>query len=123
MIEADLDLQTVVNTFTKSLIMAILQILQQRKVYAPANFIPAKKYNLPVHQMRHPGLSAFVNSAAVATRQTIMRKTARRIYVAIFVLGLPREHFIFDIARMSRLNVGMVGKSLARCPGWTLKNG
>lgn len=110
MTKANLDLQTVVDTFTEFFIVAIHQILQQRKVYEPAISIPAKKYNLPVHQIRHPGLCAFVNSEVAATRQAILRKTARRVYVAIFVLGLPRKHFIFDIARMSRLDVGMMGE-------------
>ena len=110
MTKADLDLQTVIDTFTEFFTVAIHQTLQQRKVYALTIFISARRYNLPVNQIRHPGLCAFVNSEALVTRQAILRKTARRVYVAIFVLGLPRKHFIFDIARMSRLDVGMMGE-------------
>ena len=66
--KADLNLQTVVDTFTEFLIVVIHEILQQHKVYKPAISIPAKKYNLPVQQIRHPGMCAFINSEAVATR-------------------------------------------------------
>lgn len=105
MTDANPKLYTVVETFIEFLTVAIHQILKERKIYPPSIFILVRKYNLPVHQIRHPGLCAFLNSETAAIRQAILSKSVRRIFVAIFFQGLPREHFIFDTARMSRSEI------------------
>lgn len=102
MTDATPEIYTVIETFVEFLTVAIHQILKERKIYRSSIFILARKYNLPVHQIRHPGLCAFLNNEMVAIRQAVLSKSARRIFVAIFFQGLPREHFVFDIAQMSR---------------------
>lgn len=102
MTDVDPKIYTAIETFVEFLTVAIHQILRERKIYPSSIFILARKYNLPVHQIRHPGLCAFLNSETAAIRQAILSKSVRRIFVAIFFQGLPREHFVFDTAQMSR---------------------
>jgi hypothetical protein len=89
--DADLEIHTVVDTSTKFLVVAIHQILRERKIYQSTTSMLAKKYHLPVRQIRDPCLCAFVNSETTATRQAILSEIVRRLFVAIFVEGLPRE--------------------------------
>lgn len=104
------ELHTVVNTFAKFLTVAIYQILHARNIYPTKTFIRAKDYGLAIYQSRYPDVCKFINSEIVDIHRTILSGTVRRIFVAIFVHNLPREHFVFDITRMSKLKPGTIGE-------------
>lgn len=108
--DANSELHTVVDAFTKFLTVATHQILHARNIYPAKTFIRAKDYRLEVYQSRHPDVCKFINSEIADIHQMILTGTVRRIFVAIFVQDLPREHFVFDITRMSRLKPGTMGE-------------
>jgi hypothetical protein len=90
--------------------VATHQILHARNIYPARTFIRAKDCGLEVYQSRHPDVCKFINSEIADVHQTILSGTVKRIFVAIFVQGLPREHFVFDITRMSKLKPGTMGE-------------
>ena len=108
--DAHSELHTVVDAFTKFLTVATHQILHARNIYPARSFIRAKDYSLEVYQSRHPDVCKFINSEIADIHRTVLSGTVRRIFVAIFVQGLPREHFVFDITRMSKLKPGTIGE-------------
>jgi mitotic spindle assembly checkpoint protein MAD2B len=108
--DATSELRTVVNAFTKFLTVATHQILHARNIYPARTFILAKDYGLEVYQSRHLDVCNFINSEIEDIHQTILSGMVKRIFVAIFVQGLPREHFVFDITRMSKLKPGTMGE-------------
>jgi hypothetical protein len=102
MMDADLEFHAVLDTFIEFLIVAIHQILHERKIYSSTTFTTTKKYNLPVQQSRHPGLCDYINHTTTAVHRAILSGTVKRISVVIFVQDLPREQFVFDISRLSQ---------------------
>jgi hypothetical protein len=108
--DANSELHTVVDAFTKFLNVATHQILHARNLYPARTFIRAKDYGLEVYQSCHPDVCNFINSEIATVHQTILGGTVRRISVAVFVQGVPREHFVFDIMRMSKLKPGTMGE-------------
>jgi hypothetical protein len=60
MMDANLEFHAVLDTFTNFLIAAIHQILHERKIYLSTTFLTAKRYNLSVQQIRHPGLCDYI---------------------------------------------------------------
>lgn len=108
--DANSELHTVVDAFTKFLTVATHQILHARNIYPAKTFIRAKDYGLAVYQSRHPDVCKFINSEIADIHQKILSGTVRRIFVAIFVQGLPRERFVSDITRMSILKSGTIGE-------------
>jgi mitotic spindle assembly checkpoint protein MAD2B len=112
MMDADRESHTVLDTFTEFLIVAIHQILYERSIYLPRIFTAAKIYRLPVQQIRHPGLCAYINHATTAVHRTILSGTVKRISVVIFVQDLPREQFVFDISRLSQRILDTAGREI-----------
>ena len=108
--DANSELHTTADAFTKFLTVATHQILHARNIYPARTFIRAKYYGLAIYQSRHPDVCKFINSEIKDIHQTILSGTVNRIFIAIFVQGLPREHFVFDITRMSKLKPGTVGE-------------
>jgi mitotic spindle assembly checkpoint protein MAD2B len=111
--DANSELHPVVDAFTKFLTVATHQILHAHNIYPARTFIRAKDYGLEIYQSRHPDVCKFVNNEIADIRRTILSGTVKRIFVAIFVQGLPREHFVFDITRMSKLKPGTIGEEAA----------
>jgi hypothetical protein len=112
MMDADRESHAVLDTFTEFLIVAIHQILYERSIYLPRIFTAAKIYRLPVQQIRHPGLCAYINHATTAVHRTILSGTVKRISVVIFVQDLPREQFVFDISRLSQRILDTAGREI-----------
>ena len=110
MTDADLEFHAVLDSFTELLIVAIHQVLYERKIYPPTTFITAKIYNLPVQQSRHSGLCLYINDAITAVYLAISSGTAKRISVVICVQDLPREQFIFDVTKLSQRILATAGK-------------
>jgi mitotic spindle assembly checkpoint protein MAD2B len=108
--DVDSELHTAADAFTKFLTVATHQILHARSIYPARTFILAKDYGLAIYQSRHPDVCKFINSEIADIHRTVLSGTVRRIFVAIFVQGLPREHFVFDITRMSKLKPGTMGE-------------
>jgi mitotic spindle assembly checkpoint protein MAD2B len=112
MMDADRESHAVLDTFTEFLIVAIHQILYERSIYLPRIFTAAKIYRLPVQQIRHPGLCAYINHTTTAVHRTILSGTVKRISVVIFVQDLPREKFVFDISRLSQRILDTAGREI-----------
>lgn len=110
--DANSALHTVVDAFTKFLTVATHQILHARNIYPARSFIRAKYYGLAIYQSRHPNVCKFINSEIEDIHQTILSGTVKRIFVAICVRDQPREHFVFDITRMSKLKPGTMGEGV-----------
>jgi mitotic spindle assembly checkpoint protein MAD2B len=108
--DVDSELHTAADAFTKFLTVATHQILHARSIYPARTFILAKDYGLAIYQSRHPDVCKFINSEIADIHRTVLSGTVRRIFVAIFVQGLPREHFVFDITRMLKLKPGTMGE-------------
>jgi hypothetical protein len=104
--DADLDMHTVVDVFTKFSIVAIHEILRERNLYSSTTFIAAKKYNPPVHQNHYPDVCDYINRVTTAIHQAILSGTVKRVFVVIFAQDLPRERFVFNITQLfqNRLN-------------------
>jgi mitotic spindle assembly checkpoint protein MAD2B len=98
--DANLKFHAVLDTFTDFSIVAIHQILHERKIYLSTTFIKTKKYDLLVQQSRHPKLCKYINDATTAIHREILSGTVKRISVVIFVQDLPREQFVFDITQL-----------------------
>ena len=125
MMDANLEFHTVLDTFTDFLIVAIHQILHERKIYHSTTFLTAKRYNLSVQQIRHPGLCDYINHTTTAVHRAILSGTVKRISVVIFVQDLPREQFVFDITKLSQWILDMAGSTLSWkkvSRYWMLKN-
>jgi mitotic spindle assembly checkpoint protein MAD2B len=101
MMDADLEFYAVLDTFTDFLIVAIHQILHERKIYHSTTFTTTKRYNLLVQQSRHPDLCDYINHTTTVVYRAILSGTVKRISVVIFMQNLPREQFIFNISRLS----------------------
>jgi mitotic spindle assembly checkpoint protein MAD2B len=100
LMDVDLELHTVVDTFIAFLIVAIHQIVRELNIYSKETFITAREYNLPVHQIRHPGLCEYINGAATAVYQEILTGTVKCIKVATLVQESWLEQFVFDITQL-----------------------
>jgi len=107
--DANSEIHTAVDAFTKTLTVATHRILHARNIYPARSFIRAKDYGLEVYQSRHPDVCKFINNEIADIHRKILSGTVRRIFVAIFVQGLPREHSVFDITRMSKLKPRTIG--------------
>jgi hypothetical protein len=112
MMDFDLEFHAALDTFTDFLIVAIHQILHQRKIYLSTTFLTAKRYNLSVQQIRYPGLCDYINHTATAVHRAILSGTVKRISVVIFVQNLPREKFVFDISRLSQRILDTAGREI-----------
>ena len=112
MMDANLEFHTVLDTFTDFLIVAIHQILHERKIYLSTTFLTAKRYNLSVQQIRHPGLCDYINHTATAVHRAILSGMVKRVSVVIFVQNLPREKFVFDISRLSQRILDTAGREI-----------
>jgi mitotic spindle assembly checkpoint protein MAD2B len=112
MMDANLGFHAVLDTFTDFLIVAIHQILHERKIYLFTTFITTQKYNLAVQQIRHPDLCDYINHTATAVHRAILSRTVKRISVVIFVQDLPREQFVFDISRLSQRILDTAGREI-----------
>ena len=112
MMDADLEFNAVLDTFTEFLIVAIHQILHERKTYLSTTFLTAKRYNLSVQQIRHPGLCDYINHTATAVHRAILSGMVKRTSVVIFVQNLPREKFVFDISRLSQRILDTAGREI-----------
>jgi mitotic spindle assembly checkpoint protein MAD2B len=105
LMDIDLELRIVVDTFVDFLIVAIHLILRELNIYPETAFFTAKKYNLAVHQSRHPGLCDYINRAITAVHQEILSGTVKRIKVATFVQESWREQFVFDTTQLYQPNL------------------
>lgn len=108
--DANLEFHAVLDTFTDFLIVAIHQILHKRKIHLSTTFLAAKRYDLSVQQIRHPGLCDYINHTATAVYRSILSGTVKRISVVIFVQDLPREQFVFDITKLSQRILDTAGR-------------
>jgi len=110
--DANLEFHAVLDTFTDFLIVAIHQILHERKIYLSTTFLTAKRSDLSVQQSRHPGLCDYINHTATAVYRAILSGTVKRISVVIFVQDLPREQFVFDITKLSQRILDTAGREI-----------
>ena len=112
MMNTNRQFHAVLDTFTDFSIVAMHQILHERKIYLPRTFTAAKIYRLPVQQSRHPGLCEYINEVTTAVHRAILSGTVKRISIVIFVQNLPREEFVFDISRLSQRILDTAGREM-----------
>ncbi|PMD16522.1 DNA-binding protein [Hyaloscypha hepaticicola] len=92
--------QSILQTFTDFLTVAIHTILYERALYPSATFISARKYNFPVRQNRHPKVCAWINDAVSNVSALLLKGTVRRVVVVIYNRDLEvMERFMFDVER------------------------
>jgi len=92
--------QSILQTFTDFLTVALHTILYERGLYPANTFISTRKYNLPVRQNRHPKVCAWINDAVSSVSSLLLKGTVRRVVVVIYNRDLEvMERFLFDIER------------------------
>jgi mitotic spindle assembly checkpoint protein MAD2B len=92
--------QSILQTFTDFLTVAIHTILYERALYPSATFISARKYNFPVRQNRHPKVCSWINDAVSNVSALLLKGTVRRVVVVIYNRDLEvMERFMFDVER------------------------
>jgi mitotic spindle assembly checkpoint protein MAD2B len=91
---------SLINNFADFLTVAIHTILYTRTIYPLDSFISAKKYNFPVHQSRHPKVSAWITDAVSSVQDELLKGTVDRVAVVIISeRGDPLERFLFDVSK------------------------
>jgi mitotic spindle assembly checkpoint protein MAD2B len=91
---------SLINNFADFLTVAIHTILYTRTIYPLDSFISAKKYNFPVHQSRHPKVSAWITDAVSSVQDELLKGTVDRVAVVIISEGGdPLERFLFDVGK------------------------
>lgn len=92
--------QSILQTFTDFLTVAIHTILYERALYPATTFISTRKYNFPVRQNRHPKVCSWINDAVSNVSTLLLKGTVRRVVVVIFNQELEvMERFLFDVER------------------------
>jgi mitotic spindle assembly checkpoint protein MAD2B len=92
--------QSILQTFTDFLTVALHTILYERGLYPANTFISTRKYNLPVRQNRHPKVCAWINDAVSSVSTLLLKGTVRRVVVVIYNRDLRvMERFLFDVER------------------------
>jgi mitotic spindle assembly checkpoint protein MAD2B len=92
--------QSILQTFTDFLTVAIHTILYERALYPSTTFISTRKYNFPVRQNRHPKVCSWINDAVSNISALLLKGTVRRVVVVIYNRDLEvMERFLFDIER------------------------
>ncbi|EGX47145.1 hypothetical protein AOL_s00097g191 [Orbilia oligospora ATCC 24927] len=89
-----------ITSFTDLLLVSIHTILYEREIYPSTLFIPARKYNHPVRQARHPLVCQWIQEAVDACAEELMKCTVDLIAVNIISsTNKPLERFVFDVSR------------------------
>jgi mitotic spindle assembly checkpoint protein MAD2B len=92
--------QSILQTFTDFLTVAIHTILYERALYPSTTFISTRKYNFPVRQNRHPKVCAWINDAVSNVATLMLKGTVRRVVVVIYNQDLEvMERYLFDVER------------------------
>jgi mitotic spindle assembly checkpoint protein MAD2B len=92
--------QSILQTFTDFLTVALHTILYERGLYPANTFISTRKYNFPVRQNRHPKVCAWINDAVSSVSTLLLKGTVRRVVVVIYSRDLQvMERFMFDVER------------------------
>ena len=92
--------QSILQTFTDFLTVAIHTILYERGIYPADTFISTRKYNFPVRQNRHPKVCSWINDAVSSVSALLLKGTVRRVVVVIYSQDLEvMERFLFDVER------------------------
>ncbi|KAN0096553.1 DNA-binding protein [Hyaloscypha variabilis] len=92
--------QSILQTFTDFLTVAIHTILYERALYPSSTFISARKYNFPVRQNRHPKVCSWINDAVSNVSALLLKGTVRRVVVVIFNEDMDvMERYLFDVER------------------------
>jgi mitotic spindle assembly checkpoint protein MAD2B len=92
--------QSLLQTFTDFLTVAIHTILYERALYPPSTFISTRKYNFPVRQNRHPKVCSWINDAVSSTYTLLLKGTVRRVVVVIYNRNAEvMERYLFDVER------------------------
>ena len=76
--------ESVVDAFAEFLTISIHVILYERHIYPSNSFLAARRYNVPVHQSRHPKVCQWVNDAVEAVRTELLKV----IYLISLCLGV-----------------------------------
>jgi mitotic spindle assembly checkpoint protein MAD2B len=98
---------SLIANFADFLTVAIHTILYTRHCYPSDSFISAKKYNFPVHQSRHPKVSAWITDAVSSVQNELLLGTVDRVAVMIISDGgEPLERFLFDVSRFPVVEKG-----------------
>ncbi|KAE9371607.1 DNA-binding protein [Stipitochalara longipes BDJ] len=92
--------QSILQTFTDFLTVALHTILYERALYPSSTFISTRKYNFPVRQNRHPKVCSWINDAVSNVSALMLKGTVRRVVVVIFNQDLDvMERYLFDVER------------------------
>lgn len=92
--------QSILQTFTDFLTVAVHTILYERALYPSTTFISARKYNFPVRQNRHPKVCSWINDAVSNVSTLMLKGTVRRVVVVIYNQDLEvMERYLFDVER------------------------
>jgi mitotic spindle assembly checkpoint protein MAD2B len=92
--------QSILQTFTDFLTVAIHTILYERGLYPASTFISTRKYNFPVRQNRHPKVCQWINDAVSSVSALLLKGAVRRVVVVIYNRDLEvMERFLFDVER------------------------
>jgi mitotic spindle assembly checkpoint protein MAD2B len=85
---------------TDFLTVALHTILFVRNLYPASTFITTRKYNLPVHQNRHPAVCAWINNAVSSIHDLLLKSTVSRIIVVVYSADAEvMERYLFDVSR------------------------
>lgn len=90
-----------VSAFTSLLTITVHTLLYTRSLYPPTTFLTARAYNTPVHQSRHPGVCAWVNSAVAAVAAQLLKCSVARVAFVIFEgegKGRVLERWVWDLS-------------------------
>ncbi|KAK6540408.1 hypothetical protein TWF694_009206 [Orbilia ellipsospora] len=89
-----------VASFADLLLVSIHTILYEREIYPSSLFIPARKYNHPVRQARHPRVCQWIQDAVNACSEELLKCTVDLVCVnVISPSNKPLERFVFDVSR------------------------
>ncbi|EWC47968.1 hypothetical protein DRE_02850 [Drechslerella stenobrocha 248] len=89
-----------VTAFSDLLLVSIHTILYEREIYPASLFIPARKYNHPVRQARHPRVCQWIQDAVNACAEELLKCTVDLISINIIsATNKPLERFVFDVSR------------------------
>jgi mitotic spindle assembly checkpoint protein MAD2B len=102
---------TLLSIFTTFLTVSIHSILYHRTLYDPSLFLPAKKYNVPVRQCRHPELCNWIDDCISEISKLMSEPAAGVDAVNIVVFSpapeeKPLERFVVDISGLEKTELG-----------------
>ncbi|KAK2742914.1 hypothetical protein FQN57_005044 [Myotisia sp. PD_48] len=107
-----------VSSLRAFLVVSIHQILFLRSIYPQSTFIPARLFNHPVRQSRHPKVCDWVNNACAAVEYQMLRSTVAAVSIVLTSISTncPLEKYTFDLAQMPHVAFEDINVPFDRTP-------